>query len=187
MNKRDIYEHLASIYLDSSTKKKKKTQKQTLYKILFYIGIIFALGISTFLTTLSIKRTSSVKSESVLVLKPDIIKLNFSFEPAQKELYVLNLKGKDLTRFKTLAFSIKKSNFEDNLSLRIEFSSAFKETSEVYLKDISHKWREYKINLSEFKNISDWSRMNNLSFIIEAWNVKEKEGIVYIDNIRLIK
>ncbi|MCM8800834.1 MAG: hypothetical protein NC912_02305 [Candidatus Omnitrophica bacterium] len=186
MNKKDIYEHLASIYLDTS-KKKRKTKEQTLYKKVFFISIIFVLGLTAFLTIPSIKRTSFIKSESILILKPDIVKLNFNFETAQKEVYSLNLKGMDLTRFKILAFSIKKSNFENDLSLRVEFNSAFKETSEVYLNDILHKWKECKINLSEFKNISDWSKMNNLSFIIETWNVKEKNGAVYIENIRLIK
>jgi hypothetical protein len=29
--------------------------------------------------------------------------------------------------------------------------------------------------------------MSNLTFAIEEWNVKEKRGVVYIDNVRLLR
>ena len=86
-----------------------------------------------------------------------------------------------------MAFSAKKVNYEDSISLRVEFVSAFKEKSEIYFKNISHKWQEYKIDLAQFKNISDWSDMSDLAFIIEEWNAREKKGVVYVDNVRFIK
>ena len=93
----------------------------------------------------------------------------------------------DLSRYKALAFSAKKTNYDGDIALRVEFTTRFKEKSEKYLRDIPNRWQEYKINLSDFAGINDWSSMSGLSFVIEEWNVQKKRGIVYIDNVRFIK
>jgi hypothetical protein len=125
-----------------------------------------------------------LSSEFLLVLQPEIVKINFHFDPAKKEIYSINLNKLDLSRFKTLKFSVRKVNFEDRIFLKIEFTNRFNEKAEIYLQDLSHRWQNYKIALSDFKNITDWSEMSNLSFVIEEWLVKAKKGIVYLDNIR---
>ena len=191
MDKKEIYEHLAKIYLDASLKHKKK-RTGIFFSLLknryfsFFIAIIALSGLSFFTFSYS-KRSKPLNSEIALVLQPDVVKVNFHFDPVKKEIYSIYLNKLILTRFKALGFSVKKANYQDNISLRVEFTSAFKEKSEVYLKDISHRWQDYKISLSEFKNISDWSEMLRLSFIVEEWNVREKIGVVYIDNIRFLR
>lgn len=187
MDKKDIYEHLAKIYLDASSKKKngKKTYPAVL-KNLFFVSVLFIFTLSVVFFVNS-QRNRNPRSEIALVLVPDIAKINFHFDPARKEIFSLNLNKLNLNRFKALAFSVKKDTYENKISLRVEFSTFFKEKSEVYFKDIPHKWIDYKINFSEFKNISDWSEMSNLTFAIEEWNTKEKRGVVYIDNVRLLK
>ncbi len=185
MVKKDIYEHLADIYLDASSKKRKKSKKYPKKsKALFFISIaVILLLAASLLTSLRVKNTF-LNSEIALIISPEVVKINFHFDPARKERYSLDLNKLDLQRFKTLSFSAKRANFKDNIALRIEFTSAFKEKSEVYIKDIPHRWRDYKIRFSEFKNIIDWSQMSGLAFIIEEWNVKEKKGLVYLDNVR---
>jgi hypothetical protein len=32
-----------------------------------------------------------------------------------------------------------------------------------------------------------WTQMKELAFSIEEWNAREKSGIVYLDNIRVLK
>ena len=99
----------------------------------------------------------------------------------------MNLNNLDLSKYKTLAFSLKKINFQDKVSLKVEFTTPFKEKSEIYLKDIPYRWKDYKFSLAEFQKISDWSSMQSLSFIVEEWNAKEKKDIIYIDNVRFLK
>lgn len=187
MEKKDIYEHLAKIYLDASSKKKKKTK--TYAKIFKNISIIIVFFVCGFIIALplNLKKSKSYHSEVALVLLYDTAKVNFQFDPAKKETYSLDLKNLNLSKFKALGFSAKKTNSYDTISLRVEFINAFREKSEVYLKDIPHRWQDYMINLSEFKNISDWTEMTNLSFAIEEWNVRKKKGVVYLDNVRLLK
>ncbi|MEI6632140.1 MAG: hypothetical protein WCL25_05970 [bacterium] len=57
----------------------------------------------------------------------------------------------------------------------------------MYLNNISEKWRDYRLNLSDFKGINSWTKVSELAFIVEEWNASSKKGIVYVDNIRLLK
>lgn len=187
MDKKDIYEHLARIYLDASSKRKNKIKKYPkVFKNLFFISSVFIFFFGAFLF-IYFNPNRPLNSEIALVLCPDAVKLNFNFNPAKKEIYSIDLTKLDLTRFKALGFSVKKTHYQDNIALRVEFISGLKEKSEVYFKYTPHRWKDYRINLSEFKNINHWSNMLNLSFIVEEWNVKEKKGVVYLDNIRLLK
>ncbi|MDD4979990.1 MAG: hypothetical protein PHC54_01775 [Candidatus Omnitrophica bacterium] len=185
MKKKDIYEHLAHIYLDASSKKRRSihTHPQFFPRIFLASFIIIGVG---FLFAY-INRNRNLKSDTALVLCFDPVKVNFHFDPAKKEIYSINLNKLNLAKFKTLAFAVKRTDYRDNLSLRIELTNIFREKSELYIKNIPHRWQDYKINLSEFKNISAWSEMVNLSFIVEEWNAKGKKGIVYLDNIRFLR
>jgi len=185
MKKKDLYEHLANIYLDASSTKKKKIRSHThITQRIFLVSIIIAgsVLISTYLN-----RNRGLNSDTALVLCFEPVKINFHFDPAKKEIYTVNLNKLNLSKFKTLAFSVKKTNYHDDLSLRIEFSNIFKERSELYIEHIPYKWQEYKINFSEFKKISTWLEMSNLSFIVEEWNTREKRGVVYLDNVRFLR
>lgn len=187
MDKKDIYEHLAKIYLDASSgkKKRKKAYPKFLRSVIF-VSLIFVFTLSLISFT-NFQRKRHPNSEIALVLAPDTLKINFHFNPAKKEILTINLNNLNLLNYKALGFSVRKESYEDNISLRVEFNNAFKEKSEIYFKDIPHKWRDYKIDFSQFKNISDWSDMLTLAFVVEEWNVKGKKGIVYVDNVRLLK
>lgn len=188
MEKHDIYEHLAKIYLDaSSTKTKKQTAKPHLVRNLFVMGVVMIAGLSGALA-LNLNRPHARQegSELALVLAPGLIKINFNFDPAKKETYSLDLKNLDMNNFKKIVFSAKKKT-NDNLALRVEFMNVYKEKAEVYLKDISAQWKEYSIDLAEFKSISDWSGMKQIMFSIEEWNSREKSGTIYIEDMRLLK
>lgn len=198
MDKKDIYEHLADIYLDASSKRKKKAKVPAKFKNLFYISvaIIFVLTFFIFFTSAinnkpqfaSLNGYKPAGSLIKLVLNPDIVKINFNFDSAKEEAYYVDLNNLDLAHFKVLGFLVRKAHYEDNIILKVEFTNAYTEKSEIQFYDIpSYRWQEYKINFSDFKNISDWSKMSSLSFIIEERNVTEKKGIVYIDNVRFLR
>jgi hypothetical protein len=69
----------------------------------------------------------------------------------------------------------------------VEFINRFNEKSEVYVKDISSKWTDQKIDFSRFAKMRDWRQMKTLAFSVEEWNTRQKSGIVYLDNIRILK
>jgi len=187
MDKKDIYEHLARIYLDaSSNKKNKPALKPYIFRNLFIVSVALIIVLSAIYFG-PFHSNKTTNSEISLVLLPDAAKINFHFVPAKKEIFSMNLNRLNLAMYKALAFAVKKANHQDTIALRVEFSNAFKEKSEVYFKDIPHKWHDYTVNLSEFKNVNDWSEMSSLSFTVEEWNVKKNTGVVFVDNVRLLR
>ncbi|MFH1458683.1 MAG: hypothetical protein ABIG31_05960 [Candidatus Omnitrophota bacterium] len=187
MDKKEIYEHLAKIYLDASLKKHEKSKKYPkLVRNIAIVGSVFLFAASVSIFFNFIKK-KPFASEVSLVLLPDAAKINYHFDPARKEIFSLDLNKLDLTRYKALKFFVKKANYNNVIALRVEFINNYKEKSEIYFKDLPARWQDYTLNLSDFKGISDWSQMINLSFAIEEWNAQEKKGIVYIDNVRVLK
>ncbi len=188
MDKKDIYEHLANIYLDASSKKKKEKNKVASgLKNYLVLSLAFAFSLSFFFIGKFYGRKPSGNTAQVaLVLYTDTLKINFNFDPAKKETCAIALNKLNLSRYKTLSFSVKKDNPTDIISLRVEFTNTYNEMAFIYLKDIQHNWTEYKIPFSDFKAISDWTEMKELTFIVEEWNAGEKKGIVYLDNVRVL-
>jgi len=187
MDKKEIYEHLAKIYLDASSKKKKRTKTHLrLYNDLFVISLGLLIGASSSIAYISSKK-KGLPSETALFILHDPAKINFNFNPVKKESFTISLNRLNLGRFKTLAFSIKNTDSRDKVSLRIEFTNSFKERSEVYVKNIPEKWQDFKISFLDFKNITDWQEMQSVSFIVEEWNARKDRGILYIDNVRFLK
>jgi len=189
MDKKAIYDHLAKIYLDASSKssrnKKKLTFKLDFIRPSLLVSIVLISGISALIFD-GIHKHNPLNSETALYLQDSPAKINFNFNPAKKEIYTLNLNRLDLGRFKSLAFSVKKTFFRDNINLKVEFVNAFREKSNMYIRNIPYRWQEYRINLSDFKDISDWSIITALSFIVEEWNVIDKQGVIFVDNVRLL-
>lgn len=190
--KKDIYEHLAKIYLDSSKQQKKRKKKHPIFlnANFLYLGIItLVLITSMFIFTRVNLRSkySTFKQQTALVLQPDVVKINYDFNAAKKEIYSVFLNNLNLSDYKTLAFSLKKFNPADKVSLRIELVNSFQESSEIYLKDIPQGWEEFKIALADFEKITDWNRCKELKFIAEEWNTKEKNNVIYIEEIRFLK
>jgi hypothetical protein len=189
MDKKEIYEHLANIYLDASSKSSKKKRKLRSYpkpvrnSILAVGLIIFVLGGTTYYNINSRRSGAQI----ALLLYQDAAKINFNFDPAKKETFSLNLKQLNLARYKTLAFAVRKTNPKDVISLKVEFINRFNEKSEVYLKDIPGKWTEQRIDFSRFTKMNDWRQMKSLAFTIEEWNARQRSGMVYLDNIRVLK
>jgi len=190
MDKKEIYEHLANIYLDASSKSSKKKRKLKAYpKSVKNLIIILVVLISCAGTGIAYYNINNHVQDGqvALFLYQDSAKINFNFDPAKKETFSLNLKKLNLTKYKSLGFAIRKTNPKDVISLRVEFTNRFNEKSEIYVKDISAKWSDQVIDFSRFAKMHDWSQMKNLAFTIEEWNAREKSGIVYLDNIRVLK
>ncbi len=190
MNKKEIYEHLANIYLDASSKSSKNRIKIRAYPKLIpglaLAGLILVVGTGS-LITYSHVRKNSPPGQIALFLYQGSAKINFNFDPAVREMFSLNLKQLNLADYQALGFSVRKTNPSDIISLRVEFINRFNEKSEIYLNDISSKWTEHRIDLSKFGRKEFWGQMKELSFSIEEWNAREKTGIVYLDNIRVLK
>ncbi len=189
MDKKDIYEHLANIYLDASKKgKRRKKAAARFHNKPFVVGIavgVFCLAVAA--TTFIPKHNPFAQRNVALIITTDTIKINFNFDPAKKEIASIPLKNLNMSTFRSIDFSAKRANYNDVVTLRVEFTNAFNEKGEVYLRNIPHRWENYRINLADFKNVKDWAAMKELAFIVEEWNTTEKNGVVFIDNVRFLR
>ena len=190
MNKKEIYEHLANIYLDASSKSSKKKRKFSSFSWplqgIILGGLVLVLGLGSW-GAYSYIPNRSYSGQIALFLYQNETKINFNFDPAKKETFSLNLKQLNLAKYRALAFKLRKTNPHDTISLRVEFTNRFSEKSEVYIKDISSKWTDQVIDFKSFAKLNDWEQMKELTFTVEEWNASEKSGIVYLDNIRVLK
>lgn len=188
LNKPDIYKHIAEVYFAPSRHRKRsifhsRFVSRNLFKITIAVIICFAIV----LTVAILRPTSLRKSRIALVLETNTTRINYNFNGVKKEAAVFDLQNINLVDFKALGFRVRKTNRRGNVNMRVEFISDFEETSEIYIKQIPFKWEKHEINLAEFKDISDWSRMRRLSFVLEEWNTQLKNGIVYIDDVYFLK
>ncbi len=193
MDKKDIYEHLAKIYLDTPLKRQQRihqawdTSKKTTYVTVAAAVAAIAVLLASVIFLFAKKGIMPKNKDFAYVIQTEAAKIRFNFDPAKKEVYAITLNKLNLAPFKQLAFSLKKSNYRDTLALRVELSNTFNEKSEIYIKDISNRWKEYRLDLAGFKNINDWSEMTDLAFVLEEWNALDKSGAVYVDNIRFLR
>jgi hypothetical protein len=185
MKKKEIYEHLADIYL--STPKKKKAKSAYSIKIDKNTLFVSLATIVVFIIFLYAIRAPRGVSSMALVVQPQAVKINYNLGVIKKEIYSLDLTNMDLSRFRAVSFAVRKSNPRDSVHLKLEMNSSFKEVSQVYIPDIKDKWQEFHIFFRDFKGISDWSRLTRISFVVEEWNTKEKKGVVYIDDIKFLR
>ncbi|MGE5197399.1 MAG: hypothetical protein ACM3IL_02720, partial [Deltaproteobacteria bacterium] len=132
MNKKDIYEHLANIYIDASRKKKRKFREPLRFKYFFFISLAVAIILAA-TTANYFFHAKRANPQVALVLQDGPNKINFNFDPAKKEIYTLGLKKLNVTKYKNIALALKKDNYRDKVSLKLEFSNRFNEKSEVYL------------------------------------------------------
>jgi hypothetical protein len=123
-------------------------------------------------------------AENKLPLK---IAYNFKGNTFEAPVATLDLGGLNLDGFYYLSLSLRVDSKDPNklkfAALKITVSNARKETASYYVQDISRKWKEFRLPLSYFDTIKDWSSIGNLSFILQPWNIDSKEGSVYIDDI----
>lgn len=103
----------------------------------------------------------------------------------------LDISGINLDGYHFLTFSSKvddkKTNKMRYATLKIAVENARKETSNYYVQGISNRWKEFRIPLSYFEAIKDWSSVVNVSFVLQPWNIDGKEGALYIDDIHFFR
>lgn len=189
MTKEEIYEHLAKVYLG---KKKKKKKQSPLLKVLIVANGLVLIIICVFVISKFhvAGKAGSADKGNLLTLRlgnyPLRLTYNFDEKHPQVENFSMYLPNLDLRGFDALVFSIRGFDGKIPRMLKIALENKKKEKGEIYFADITARWKKVTIPLSEFKGVSDWSNMTRVAFIFEAWNLKDKEGKVLIDDVAFL-
>lgn len=198
MRNKEIYERIADTYLGKNNNKKNNSQRKKkkwfIYLtvinvlILFTVFFLFRHKMISALDRLAPAQQRAAGSASVYILSQRYpIKLTYDLIPPSLGVknFTFSLPLVDAGRFSFLKLRVRgDANFGFTTVLKIDLKNQRSEKDSYYLKGILDRWQDFSIGLSEFKNITDWSNIGELSFIFEDWNVSEKTGILYIDNIR---
>jgi hypothetical protein len=188
VTREDIYDHLAQVYLGKRKEadhRKKKQFNAWLIINIFITVLIFAsasYGLTAFLTR---KGTHSLKDNIIFSLSQGTIKFPYDFISAfhPDETFSLSIPKMDASRYTDLQFSIR-ANYDGNPGIvKVTVKNKRNETASYYVQGIGTKWKGVIIPLNEFRQITDWSSLADISFVLESWNVDEKKGSILIDDL----
>ena len=187
MKRDEIYDHLAQVYLGKRSKtdiKKKRQFNAWLVINICITAIIFTsafYGLTAFLT----QHNSPLQSRIIFSLHSGPVRIEYdltdSFSPTKA--FTINVASVDASRYGKIQFSIRGK--EDGVPgvVRIVVKNQLNEEASYYVQGVGFNWQEFSISLDEFKQITDWSNLTDISFVLESWNVDDRKGLVLIDNL----
>lgn len=184
--KKEISDHIASAFFE------KRVNQKTENSFSFFVFLSACVLVILIATgNYIISKKTMVKADPIqhLVLDkhdgPYI--LAFDFTRSSSKLVSLNIDMPDIDFgvFKQVRFRVKITNVVSGTlgSLKVGFVNKRRETSNRYISDIHSDWKQVSIPFSEFGKIYDWSRLDQMLFILEEWNLNLKKGELVIDQV----
>ena len=186
----EVYEQLARTFLD---KKKSKPEKKSLSSFWLIVGICtISVLLLAIISLFFIRERTSILEKSLYIAldkTPAVISYNFNNPNADRiKAASFSLGNTDISKYGFLSFRLRLSKQASlDSAIKVQLENSFKEASHTYIKGVSSQWRRFSLPLSEFKHISDYTAIQSLSFVIEGWNLADKENKVLIDEIRFVK
>lgn len=192
MNRDDIYDHLAQVYIgkrkSQQQEEKKKTRKREfgawlLINIIITIMIFSSAvyGLTAFLT----RQGSSLRSNVIFDLYHGPVKLEYNFleAVAPTKSFSLTLPPLDAAQYAKIHFRMRCKDEGSPGLVKVVLRNKLNEEASYYLGDVGHEWREFSIDLAAFEDITDWTQLKDLTFVLESWNVDDKKGVILIEDI----
>ncbi|MCK5014454.1 MAG: hypothetical protein KAS66_11600 [Candidatus Omnitrophica bacterium] len=187
MTREDIYDHLAQVYLGKRSKADIKKERQFSVWLLINILITVIIFTSAFygLTAFLTHRNSALQSRIIFSLHngPIRIAYNFtnSFPPVKT--FALDVPAIDAAKYNKIQFSIRGKEEGTPGIVKIVVKNRRSEEASYYIQGVGLDWQEFHIPLNEFQQITDWSSLTDVSFVLESWNVESKKGLVLVDGV----
>lgn len=187
MTRDDIYDHLAQVYLGKSSKADIKKEKQFSAWILINILITVIIFTSAFygLTAFLTHRDSALSSRIIFSLHHGMIRMEYNFTGSfpPVKTFALNVPAIDAAKYGKIQFSIRGKEEGTPGIVKVVIKNRRNEEASYYVQGVGLDWQEFNIPLDEFQQITDWSSLTDISFVLESWNVDSKKGLILIDNV----
>ena len=186
MTRDEIYDHLAQVYLGKrdrvEEKKKRPFNAWVVMNIVITIVILISAfyGFTAFLTHREFSRNSII-----FALNNGPIKVSYNLNDPypQVKTFSLAIPKMNVGKYEKLSFSVRGLDEGFPGVVKIVLRNQKNELASFYVKDVRLKWQEINIPFNEFTQITDWSNLVDISFVLEAWNAEKKKGIILIDNV----
>ncbi len=187
MTRDEIYEHLAKVYLgkreSAEQEKKRKSVNQSWLVINVTITAVILLstvyGFTAFLT-----RRAGINNQIFYELNNNLVKIPYDLNdpfPSTKS-FAISIPDKDVSKFSKLNLSMRGFNGAYPGVVKLVVSNLKNEKATYYIKNIDAQWHKVSIPLEQL-NLTDWTTVSKVAFVLEAWNVDFRQGTVLIDDI----
>ena len=187
MTRDDIYDHLAQVYLGKRSKSDIKKERQFSAWLLINILITVIIFTSVFygLTAFLTNRNSALQNRVIFSLHngPIRIEYNFSDSFLPVKTFALGVPEVDAAKYGKIQFSIRGKEEGTPGIVKVVVKNRRNEEASYYIQGVGLDWQEFNIPLDEFPQITDWSSLTDISFVLESWNVDSKKGLILIDNV----
>ena len=188
MTRDEIYDHLANVYLgkreDLSPKKRKpKAINRSLLVINIVITAVITIstvyGFTAFLT-----RRNDLKSQVFYALNNNPIRVAYDLNgpyPATKT-FSIAIPNKDVSKYKILNISLRGMDSAYPGIVKVVVVNQKNEQAIYYIQNVGTAWQKVSIPFEKL-NLTDWTTITDVSFVLEAWNVDFRRGTLLIDGV----
>ena len=184
MTKDEIYEHLAKVYLGKREGVQPMQAKR--FNVWLLINVVITLiilastmwGFTAFLT-----RRNELKNSIIYSLNNSPIRIGYDFsEPfPQSKTFSLALPSLDVSKYQKIKLAIRGLEGSGTI-VKLVVANQKNEQANFFLQNIKHEWQNFSIPFKDL-NITDWTNITRIGFVLEAWNVEGNQGTVLIDDI----
>jgi hypothetical protein len=188
MTRDEIYDHLAKVYLGkreniSPKKSKPKPVNHSLLVINIVITAVITIstvyGFTAFLT-----HRAELKSQVFYALNNDPIRIAYDLNepfPATKT-FSITIPNKDVSKYKVLNVSLRGVDGAYPGIVKVIVANQKNEQAIYYIQNVRAVWQKASIPFEKL-NLTDWTTITDVSFVLEAWNVDFRRGTVMIDGV----
>ena len=188
MTRDEIYDHLAKVYLGkresvSPKKSKRKPVNQSVLVINIVITAVITIstvyGFTAFLT-----RRAGLKSQVFYALNNEPIRIAYDLNspyPATKT-FSITIPSKDVSKYKFLKVTLRGHDGGYPGIVKVVVANQRNEQAIYYIQNVGSNWQKASIPFEKL-NLTDWTTITDVSFVLEAWNVDFRRGTVLIDGV----
>lgn len=188
MTRDEIYDHLAQVYLgkrEGSENKKTKEKFNAWLLINIFITVIIFSSAFYGLTAFFTHNDTYLNDHVIYSLYRGTATMEYRFtdDAPSVKTFAVKTPGLDASKFGSLKFSIRAREEGTPGIIKVMVKNRLGEEASFYVRGINYKWQDFEIPFYEFSNITDWSALTDVTFVLEAWNVDKRKGLILIDNI----
>ena len=187
MTRDEIYDHLAKVYLGKRESvipvKTKKPVNRSLLVINIAITAVITIstvyGFTAFLT-----RRGELKSQVFYALNNNPIRIAYDLNepfPATKT-FSITIPNNDVSKYKILNVSLRGMDGAYPGIVKVVVKNQRNEQAIYYIQNVQAGWQKSCIPFEKL-NLTDWTTITDVSFVLEAWNVDFRRGAVLIDGV----
>ncbi|MDE1921120.1 MAG: hypothetical protein KGJ09_06810 [Candidatus Omnitrophica bacterium] len=188
MTRDEIYDHLAKVYLgkrEGVSQKKGRPKKAN--RPLLVINIVITLVIVLSMVygfTAFLARRDDLKSQIFYALNNEPIHIDYNLNDPYPETktFSIDIPNKDVSKYSALNVSLRGMDGAYPGIVKVVVANQKNERATYYIQNVDSKWQKTSIPFDKL-NLTDWTTITSVSFVLEAWNVDFRRGTLLIDGV----